>query len=61
MCCAWDLYITMYSSDSELAAKVEIPSVYVTMADGELLLDAGNIDLEVSLVLVVYLRHRSTV
>ena len=32
-----------------MAAKVEIPSVYVTMQDGEMLLDAGEVDLEVSL------------
>lgn len=46
VCCAWDMYITMYSSDPEIAAKVEIPSVYVTMADGAVLLDAGQIDVE---------------
>lgn len=49
------MYITMYSSDPEVAAKVEIPSVYVTMADGAVLLDAGQIDVEVSLVLVFIL------
>lgn len=43
------MYITMYSSDPEIAAKVEIPSVYVTMADGEMLVVAGQMDLDVSL------------
>ena len=52
----------MYSSNPELAAKVEIPSVYVTMADGAVLLDAGNIDLEVSsLVIFVCLRLKTPV
>lgn len=39
----------MYSSDPAVAAQVSIPSVYVTMEDGEMLLDAGQVDLEVSL------------
>lgn len=42
------MYITMYSSDVEAADKVTIPSVYVTMKDGQALLDAGEVDVEVS-------------
>ncbi|CAN0017698.1 unnamed protein product [Scytosiphon promiscuus] len=46
VCCAWDKYITMYSSDAETAGKIDIPSVYVTMKDGQALLDAGEVDIE---------------
>eukprot|EP00752_Nemacystus_decipiens_P009947 g8870.t1 len=46
VCCAWDLYITMYSSAAETASKISIPSVYVTMKDGEALKDAGEVDVE---------------
>lgn len=47
VCCAWDLYITMYSSAVETANKITIPSVYVTMKDGEALKAAGEVDVEV--------------
>lgn len=47
VCCAWDMYITMYSSEAQIEDKVSIPSVYVTMRDGQALLDAGEIDVEV--------------
>lgn len=38
----------MYSSDAETAGKIDIPSVYVTMKDGQALLDAGEVNIEVS-------------
>lgn len=47
VCCAWDLYITMYSSTVETADKISIPSVYVTMKDGDALKAAGEVDVEV--------------
>ncbi|CBJ48823.1 putative growth-on protein GRO10 [Ectocarpus siliculosus] len=47
VCCAWDMYITMYSSDPETSDKVGIPSVYVTMKDGQALLEAGEVDVEI--------------
>lgn len=47
VCCAWDLYITMYSSAAETANKITIPSVYVTMKGGEALKAAGEVDVEV--------------
>ncbi|CAM9550196.1 unnamed protein product, partial [Hapterophycus canaliculatus] len=47
VCCAWDKYITMYSSDAKTADKIDIPSVYVTMKDGQALLDAGDVDVEI--------------
>lgn len=37
----------MYSSAAETANKISIPSVYVTMKDGEALKDAGEVDVEV--------------
>eukprot|EP00903_Cladosiphon_okamuranus_P014280 g13263.t1 len=46
VCCAWDLYITMYSSTAETAKKISIPSVYVTMKDGQALKAAGEVDVE---------------
>lgn len=42
------MYITMYSSDPETSDKVDIPSVYVTMKDGQALLEAGEVDVEVT-------------
>lgn len=47
VCCAWDVYITMYGSDADTAEQVDIPSVYVTMADGKALLDAGEVNVQV--------------
>lgn len=47
VCCAWDMYITMAGSDRETVSEVDIPSVYVTMADGRALLEAGEIDVKV--------------
>lgn len=47
VCCAWDKYITMYSSDAATADQIDIPSVYVTMKDGQTLLDAGEVNVEV--------------
>lgn len=47
VCCAWDLYTTMYSSSAETASKISIRSVYVTMKDGEALKAAGEVDVEV--------------
>ena len=41
------MYITMYSSAVETANKITIPSVYVTMKDGEALKAAGEVDVEV--------------
>ncbi|CAN0404914.1 unnamed protein product [Discosporangium mesarthrocarpum] len=37
VCCAWDLYITMGFMDPEKANSVHIPSVFVTMAEGNML------------------------
>lgn len=47
VCCAWDIYITMWGSGKEIAGKVSIPSVYVTMADGQKIKDAGEVNVEV--------------
>lgn len=47
VCCAWDMYITMYSSDKNIANQVVIPSVYVTIADGKTLQEAGVVDVQV--------------
>ena len=47
VCCAWDMYITMYGSDDVIADKVAIPTVYVTMADGKMLQYAGEVDVQV--------------
>ncbi|CAM9516340.1 unnamed protein product [Ascophyllum nodosum] len=46
VCCAWDMYITMYGSDDVIADKVAIPTVYVTMADGKMLQYAGEVDVQ---------------
>lgn len=47
------MYITMYGSDDGTSDNVAIPSVYVTMAGGKELLEAGEIDVEVRAVLRV--------
>ena len=39
----------MYSAAVETANMINIPAVYVTMKDGEALLAAGEVDVEVRL------------
>lgn len=45
------MYITMFSSDENIAKQVAIPSVYVTIADGKTLQEAGEVDVQVRAVL----------
>lgn len=42
------MYINMESSEKEVADKIAIPAVYVTIADGQKLWNAGEVNVEVS-------------
>lgn len=62
MCCAWDLYINMQRSENEVVDEITIPAVYVTIADGQKLWNAGEVDVEVrACVLVCWFFRRLSI